>query len=186
MPAYNPYAPPGAIEPSARRDGAFASELGNALIVSKEAPLPDVCVKCAAPSTTRRKQQFVYTPPWVFALMIFSLLIGAIVAMIVQKRGTLHLPLCESCARRWRHANLQMLLAALAIPVFLIFGVMIGSASDAGIIVAVAIGLGLVALVAVAIVHRDTRLQAKKVDNVAITLLKVHADARRAIVAALS
>jgi hypothetical protein len=187
MSAFNPYAPPTAPIPTGGGyGGAFAQMVGDALVVSKDAPLPDVCVKCAAPAVTRRKQQFVYTPQWVIVILLLSLLIGAIVAVIVQKKGTLQLPLCEACAARWKSANVQIGLAILALFLGLVFGVYVAVESKAPALMAVFMLLGIGGLIAVAVVNRNVRVLSRKVDDTSITLTKVHPDACRAIVAAFN
>jgi hypothetical protein len=168
------------------RAGAFAAMVGNDLMVSKDAPLPDVCVKCGAHSTQRRRQQFVWTPPWVIFLMILSLLIGAIVALIVQKRGTLMLPLCDQHARAWRNANIQIALAVVGVFLLPIVGGILTAANDSAVFVLLALVIALGALVAVAVMGRNARVLARKVDDTSITLTKVSPDAQRAIVAAFS
>lgn len=186
--SYNPYAPPTAsVESIGRREGAFAYVEGSTLVVSKEALLPDICVKCAAPSRVRRTQRFVFTPPWVIVVMVLSFLIGAIVAMIVQKRGTLHLPLCDACQHRWKKANWQVAAALFAIPLSVMLGFLVaGSSENVGTIVVALLLASLVGLIVVAVVQQNVRVTSRKVDDRSITLRGVHPEAQRAIVAALS
>jgi hypothetical protein len=189
MSAFNPYAPPVAPTPAGGGGGyggGFAQIIGDTLVVSKDAPLPDVCVKCAGHAVTRRKQQFVYTPQWVIVVMLLSLLIGAIVAMIVQKRGTLHLPLCEQCAARWKSANVQIALSILGMFLAIGFGIYVGIENHAPELMIVFLLLGIGGVIAVAILGRNVRVLSKKVDASSITLTKVHPDACRAIVDAFN
>ena len=185
MSAFNPYAPPTAPSPGGGHyGGAFAQLLGPDLVVSKDAPLPDVCLKCGGPATTRRKQQFVYTPQWVIVIMLLSLLIGAIVALVVQKRGTLQLPLCQEHAQKWKSANLQLGLAFVAMFGAIILGIAIGISANEPAVMVLFLVLGVGALIAVAVINRNVRVMSKKVDDTSITLTKVHPDACRAVVAA--
>ena len=63
--------------------------------------LPDRCVKCNAVGTKRMKKQYSWHNPLLFLMIIFpGLLIYAIVALIVQKKGTAHFSLCEVHAKR--------------------------------------------------------------------------------------
>ncbi|MEO7093167.1 MAG: hypothetical protein ABI175_07950 [Polyangiales bacterium] len=188
MSAFNPYAPPQAPVPTSGGGygGAFAQLQGDMLVVSKDAPLPDVCVKCAAHAVTRRKQRFVFTPQWVIFIMLISPVIGAVVAMIVQKKGTLELPLCEQCARRWKSANVQIVLAIVGLFVAIGLGLYIGIGIEQPVVMIVFLLLGLGGLIAVAIVNKDVRVMSKKVDDTSITLTKVHPEACRAIVHAFN
>ena len=107
---HNPYAPPTpgiAPNPYGQHYGQGAPFQawpdGPDLAVQKDAPLPGVCMKCGShDAPNRRNQQFVWTPPWVFIFFLISPIIGAIIAVIVQKKGRLLLPLCMSCNSRWK------------------------------------------------------------------------------------
>src|SRR5205814_9695916 len=80
--------PPGSI-------GVWRS--GKVLVAAKGTVFPDRCVKCnAATSPTQRMKRTLYWyPPWVILIILFSLLIGLIVAMIVRKTGKVEIGLCE-------------------------------------------------------------------------------------------
>ena len=108
---YNPYAPPAPQYPGAPQGGwqqqqqyggppraqFTAYALGEDLVVSKMAPLPHVCVKCGTrDGVTLQKRKFTWVSPWVYLLAIVSVLIAAIVAAILQKRGELWVPLCAA------------------------------------------------------------------------------------------
>ena len=73
------------------------------LVMAKEATLPDRCVKCHAPATGERlKRNLYWHPPWIYILILASLLIYVIVALIIRKRATIHIGLCDEhrAARR--------------------------------------------------------------------------------------
>jgi hypothetical protein len=184
----NPYAPPSPYgAPAAVPYGAYgpapfqAWPDGPDLAVQKEAPLPGVCVKCGShDAPNRRNQQFVWTPPWVFIFFLLSPIIGAIIAVIVQKKGRLLLPLCNDCSARWKQG---MLFLGLSI-VWLILGLIVGIAIAANDLPEVGVPLiisGFGALIAVAIVNRGRFLRVRKVDERMITLREVNQVACQAI-----
>jgi MFS family permease len=181
----NPYAPPtAAIGEGLPGAGGFTAYLeGDRLVVQKEAPLPPVCMKCGSREVTeRRKQLFVWNPQWAIILMLVTGLIGMIVMVMVQKKGTLHLPLCAPCARRWKTGVL-----------FSVFGVMgmIGGLIGGSLAIAIEpiLGIGamlgaVVALIVLVVLGKRRFLQATKVDERMIWLKSVHPEAAAAVVAA--
>jgi tetrahydromethanopterin S-methyltransferase subunit C len=64
--------------------------------------LPQVCIRCGAPATVRRKKQFSWYPPWVWAIIVVALLPGAIVAMVLTKKMKMKAPLCDQHKNHWR------------------------------------------------------------------------------------
>ncbi len=65
---------------------------GNLLIFHKTANLPDFCVKSNVPTTSRLKRKLSWHHPLIY-LLLFSPLIYIIVALIVNKKATVQLPL---------------------------------------------------------------------------------------------
>jgi hypothetical protein len=185
----NPYAPPQAQQPSPYYanpgQGSFQAWIeGDALSVEKEAPLPDCCMKCGSPSIAiRRNQQFAWTPQWVYLLFLVSGLIAIILALVLQKKGRLHVPLCANCAQRWSQG---LLLLWLSIG-WLIVGIIAGGLFLGNDLPEVGVPLmisAFVALIVVAVMNRNRFLRAKRIDDRIITLLLVHPTAAQAIVAA--
>jgi hypothetical protein len=74
--------------------------------------LPDLCMKCAAPATTRVGKTFSYTPPWAQMIGIF--------ALAFMKRRSVNIPLCEKHKGdwTWRHLVTWLGLAVVALPFF--------------------------------------------------------------------
>jgi hypothetical protein len=73
--------------------------------------LPDVCLKCGQPATNRVKKTFSWVPPWVFVLILAGLVVWLIVDVIMRKRITAHLPLCDVHKGHWRNRMLLILLS---------------------------------------------------------------------------
>jgi hypothetical protein len=158
---FNPYAPqqaqyqqPYAAPPPGWGAPAY-HVVGQNLVAMSGAVLPEVCVKCGAQANlVRKRRKFQWVPPWTYVLLVVSLLIGAIVMMIVQKRGTLDLPLCTGCKTRWTHATLAMAGAVLGIFLVLPFVAVVAAVLPDDVAPLVAIVLMLGWLVGVVIVSR--------------------------------
>lgn len=65
------------------------------LVMSKDARLPDRCVKCNEPTQGRLKRKLTWHHPAIYILILVAWLIYLIVALIVRKRATVELGLCD-------------------------------------------------------------------------------------------
>ena len=65
------------------------------LVMTKEALLPNRCVKCNAPADEQLKRKLTWHHPALYLLIFASILIYAVVAMIVRKTATVNVGLCE-------------------------------------------------------------------------------------------
>lgn len=185
----NPYAPPQqGPQPMAYGYGVAGGYAawpdGQNVSIQKDAPLPAVCVKCGGgPANQRRNHQFVWTPPWVFIIFFVSPIIGAVVAMVVQKKGRLQLPLCDLDLARWKQGTLMIVGGIL----LLLFGLIGGIAIAANDVPELGIPLVIVSFVGfiVALVVANKRfLRAAKVDERMITVRGMHPAAVQAILGA--
>lgn len=85
---------------------------GKTLVMSKDAVLPDRCVKCNAVTTGRLKRKLSWHHPAYFILLLAAWLIYLIVSMVVRKRATVLLGLCdEHRAKRRKYIWATLLLA---------------------------------------------------------------------------
>ena len=85
------------------------------LIMGKNAPLPDRCVKCNAPAGNKRlKRRLYWHSPLLYLLILLNLLIFVLVAVIVRKRATIEIGLCEKHQSRRKACVLTAWLAVLA------------------------------------------------------------------------
>ena len=74
------------------------------LVMTKDALLPDRCVKCNAPAHGfRLKRSLSWHPPALIVLIFVALLIYLVVALVVSKRATVHIGLCAEHVQRRRH-----------------------------------------------------------------------------------
>ena len=105
MDDFNPYSSPTATVPQnlnqpTPADGGVWRK-GNRLIVSKQARLPDVCVKTGDPSFQRISRKFYWHHPAVLLTVIIHPLVYVVVALVARKRHDIQIPLSEdACDRR--------------------------------------------------------------------------------------
>lgn len=91
--------------------------------------LPDVCMRCGAPATVRKRRQFSWYPSWVYLLLLLGLLgllVFVLVALMVTKRQWVSVPLCAAHKNHWRWRT-SVLLGSFALFValgFVTYGVM--------------------------------------------------------------
>jgi hypothetical protein len=91
------------------------------LVMSKDALLPDRCVKCNAYTTGRIKRKFSWHHPAIYLLILFAWLIYLIVSMVVRKRATVDLGICdEHRAKRRTYIWLTWALVLLGVAGFFI------------------------------------------------------------------
>lgn len=65
------------------------------LVMTKEALLPNRCVKCNAPADQQLKRKLTWHHPALYLLVIASVLIYIVVALVVRKTATVNVGLCE-------------------------------------------------------------------------------------------
>lgn len=95
------------------------------LVMTKEAALPDRCIKCNAPAGEQIKRKLTWHHPALYLLILVSILVYAIVAMVVRKTAIVTLGLCEqhSSARR-QNIWITCLLVFLSVVSFVLAGVL--------------------------------------------------------------
>ena len=86
------------------------------LIMTKQASLPDRCIKCNRYTDERLKRKLTWHHPALYLLIFASILIYAIVAMIVRKTATIDVGLCaEHKAARKKNIAITWALGLLSI-----------------------------------------------------------------------
>jgi hypothetical protein len=68
------------------------------LVLTKQAPLPDRCVKCNAPTNHKLKRNLRWHHPALYILIVGGWLIYLILALVLSKRATVNVGLCETHA----------------------------------------------------------------------------------------
>lgn len=73
------------------------------LVLTREADLPDFCVKCNAPAHGQRlKRKLFWHTPLLYILVLFNVLIYAVVATLAGKKAYIQIGLCEQHRKkRW-------------------------------------------------------------------------------------
>ena len=91
--------------------------------------LPDLCMKCGQPATTRVGKTFSWTPPW-------ARFMGGLMAMAFMKRRSVNVPLCEEHKNHWmwRHLVTWLGLGGVLL-VFLLAAVAGSAAEELGVVV---------------------------------------------------
>ena len=68
------------------------------LVMAKDAPLPDRCVKCNAPTQHTLKRNLRWHHPALYILIAAGFLFYAILALVLSKSATINVGLCETHA----------------------------------------------------------------------------------------
>jgi hypothetical protein len=77
--------------------------------------LPDLCMFCGEPSSERKHKNFAWHPSWVWILILVSALIAVILALVLTKRMTVRVPVCERHRGYWMRRGLVLGLSFTAI-----------------------------------------------------------------------
>ncbi len=86
------------------------------LVMTRDALLPDRCVKCNAPTVGRLKRKLSWHHPAIYLIILVALLIYLIVAMVLRKTATIEIGLCdEHRAIRKRYILITWVLALLGV-----------------------------------------------------------------------
>jgi len=122
-----PPLPPGAVPVISYATPAGSAPAGGAwrdgpkLVMHKAGHLHDACVKCGQPPQKWLKRNLVWYPPIAYIGLLAGILPFAIIALIMQKKATIIVPLCADHLRKRLHGILIGWCVVLAS-----FAVMIG------------------------------------------------------------
>jgi hypothetical protein len=97
---------------------------------AEEGRLPHLCMRCGEPATFTKRKQFSWYPTWLYLLILLHLLIFLIVALIMTKRMTVPVPLCEKHRRHFLWPTLLGLAALVLLIVVVIGGLVLGGALE--------------------------------------------------------
>lgn len=173
---FNPYQAPKSIDFVAADVGGIVYD-GKTLMIPKQFTFPAVCLKTGAVTdlTPPQRRKLSWYPPLVGLLIIVNILIFAIVAACVSKKGEIHFQLTNAVARKRRNTLLRNW-AIFGISVGLICG---GAATRNGLLIFGGIFGLLVAFILACVASRF--LAAKRIDKTHIWLTGVPDDVARAL-----
>jgi hypothetical protein len=87
--------------------------------MTKQAQLPERCIKCNAPTRNTLKRNLRWHHPAIYILIVAGFLFYAILALVVSKTATVHVGLCEThVAARKRDILITWLLVLLSFASF--------------------------------------------------------------------
>ncbi len=157
--------------------GYSASMDGAALVLSHDAVVPAVCMKCGShDQITRREVVFSWSPAWV-RYLVFCL-IGIILRVLMQVRASFVVPLCARCNSRWAAARIAGIGSLVILSAALASGPLLRHYPQARFI-------GVAAFVLFAAVHlvfvRPRVLPVHRIDEETIAFDKVNAEATKEI-----
>jgi hypothetical protein len=98
------------------------------LVMHKNAVLPERCIKCNEPTSYRLKRKLTWHHPWIFALLLLNVIVYVIVANVLAKRATIHIPLTD----RFRTRRLKCMGIAWFLVLLSVLSIVLGiySSSD--------------------------------------------------------
>ena len=165
--------------PRKKRKRGYSARLeGTALVLSHDAPLPDVCMKCGAHEEIHRRDVvFSWTPVWVRYLVFCG--VGLLLRFVFRLRASLVIPLCARCDARWtaaRNASIAVMVALVS--ALVLARILHGSTLGRGLVLG---SLAMFVLVRLFFV-RPRMLQVDSLDADAIAFKGVNAEAVKEIV----
>jgi hypothetical protein len=126
----NPYAPPDepdGDEPKKkkkkRKRGRYSARFdGNVFVVSRDAELPAVCLKCGKhDDIVLRPTNFQWTPLWSRLLLPFCAIGGLLAMSLTRKHASLKVPLCAPCNKQWTNARNALIAGIVALVLSVVF-----------------------------------------------------------------
>lgn len=86
---------------------------------AEEGDLPEVCMRCGAPATERKRRRFVSHPFWIYVLLPFGYIPYVIVAAILTEKVRCYTLFCPRHKNQWRRRTLIIWGAFVALLVLL-------------------------------------------------------------------
>jgi hypothetical protein len=112
----------------------------SSLVMTKQASLPDRCIKCNAPTQNKLKRNLRWHHQALYALILLGFIPYAIFALVLGKTATVNVGLCEAHVSARKRAMLIALLLVLFS--FVLFVVGIANESPALVLVGMLLFLG--------------------------------------------
>jgi uncharacterized membrane protein len=89
----SPYEPPKSSLVNTNPDNM--RRMGRYVVLDPDLEWPSRCFKCNKETNHKKEVKLVYVNPWIYLTILINFLITLILAMVVQKKFTVYLPLCE-------------------------------------------------------------------------------------------
>ncbi|MDX1947374.1 MAG: hypothetical protein SFU86_18380 [Pirellulaceae bacterium] len=134
----NPYAAPQAggyqspTQPAALAPFAGLWRQGNILVMHKNAPLPDICLKSNQPATRRLKRNLQWHHPLIALTILIGVLIYVVLAIVLTKRATIYIALTDEWFARRRTRMLIAWLSGLGSLALIPLGIALAVNTDQG------------------------------------------------------
>jgi hypothetical protein len=152
----------------------------------KEFELPRLCARCGQEAVVAPEKRFSWHPPWCVAFILLGcigLAIYMILAIVLTKRMTVPLPLCERHRNYWQNRQIVIFGGLLAVVLLSVLGFFVAAMFDTGFLdddsllvaVLVAVGLFLAWLLTAAIMG-SSGMRAKEISDLSITLVGLSED----------
>ncbi len=143
--------------------------------------LPSVCVVTGEPTTDVKRHTFRWTPPWVGILILGGVLPYVIVAMILRKDITFDVPIASRKKGHWLWRQLFGIFGVLGCIGLVVVGIALANGPgqqrqgpDIGLYTAAGAGVGLLLVLAGAVILQFTSVRPKEITDEDITLTGVH------------
>lgn len=146
--------------------------------------LPSTCMMCGAPATDHIRKNFSWYPPWVGVFVLVAVPLFIIMALVMTKRMTVEVPVCDRHRGYWWKRQLFMFL-----PLVLFFALGVGAMvalgngpnNDAGgIACAASVGIAIIWLIVAAVIQ-SLMVRPTEITDRTITLKNVNDDFERAV-----
>jgi hypothetical protein len=86
------------------------------LVMTKEALLPNRCIKCNEPTGERLKRKLTWHHPALYLTILISILVYAILAMVIRKTATVDVGFCEDhLSTRRRHLTITWIIGVVGV-----------------------------------------------------------------------
>ena len=134
----NPYAAPQyphGYQPMPQAGNSLAGlwRQGKVLVMHKNAPLPDICLKSNEPATKRLRRKMQWHHPAIALTILLGLLVYIIIAIILTKKATIDVPLTDAWYARRQRRLMFAWGAALAGIALMVLGVALVGQPDGDI-----------------------------------------------------
>jgi hypothetical protein len=98
----------------------------------EEYELPPVCARCGGRAVVSPSKKFAWHPGWVIVMLFISWPIYLILALVLTKRMTVPLPLCEQHRGYWRNRALLVWGGLAVLALLTVLGLILAGVLDDG------------------------------------------------------